>query len=132
MQQSFKARLAVLEALDAAREAEHEARERPGALTVEDCATLLSQIVASNVRIEVDGRAVRQWRCGGDDVTAALDLALRRLNLILADGPDDPCPMRDLALVLGQYVPRDMLPLWIWGELALRFPRKEQGDDALS
>lgn len=112
MQQSFKNRIAALEQL----EAQHDAAANPGDLTNADCATLLFQVALSNVVMR-DGRAIKQWRPQGDDVLAALDLALLRLNAALAIEPDAPKTAPELACVLAQYVPDDGVPTWVWGAL---------------
>jgi hypothetical protein len=126
MPQSFKQRLAALERL----EAQHEAIAHPGDLTAEDCATLLFQVAIRNVRIE-GGRAVRSWRCGDDAVTAAVDVALLRLNLLLANHLEPPPDSAHLAYGLMRQVPDAALPDYIWGAVYANFFPEESTNEEL-
>lgn len=121
MQKSFKQRLAALERLEAAI----DPIAHPGDLTDADCAVLVGQASLSNVELLPDGRVVRHWPCNGADVTAALDLALRRCNVQLAVSDDPPRTTAELVNSLVEWVPYEAIPAWMWGLLCEKFLAEE-------
>jgi hypothetical protein len=116
MQRSFSARLEALERL--------EVEQSHGPLSEQDIVCLLTQIAYSNVGL-VDGRAVRQWRCNGDEETEHMDAALVRLGAALALTSDPPRTTAELVAVLECCVPEAAVPRWVWGILDTKFPIDE-------
>ncbi len=117
MNQTFKNRLARLEALETAL----DAVRNPGPLTNADCAALLRQAAMENVT--TDGfRVVRHWQVRGAAEDAAIDLALTRFNLAFMDDPRNPRTTTELVALLAQYVGEDDIPVYAWGGLETKFP----------
>ncbi len=125
MNQTFKNRLARLEALETAL----DAVRNPGPLTNADCAALLRQAAMENVTH--DGfRAIRHWQVRGAAEDAAIDLALTRFNLAFMDDPRNPRTTVELVALLAQYVEDDAIPGYSWGGLETKFPDAFLPDDA--
>jgi hypothetical protein len=78
MPKSFKDRLAALEELEAAQQAERDRLDAP--LTDDECDMLEDQVALQNVAINAAGDAVRCWRTGCPDYTARYDCVLVKCN----------------------------------------------------